>query len=516
MQIPLALISTQSVHLATHTFLYGCPFSLQPICNSTTIAGFRIYVESHQKMGVSSMKPNNFHRRTRLFTAFLIWSLGLILLTNSVVRAQDGRDAIHIMELRGIINPPVVNYVQRALADAAEQNARLVVVKIDTPGGLESSTREITQAILASPVPVVTYVSPSGARAASAGLFILAASHVAAMAPSTNTGAAHPVGLGGGEADEVMVDKVVHDAAATIRGLAEVHGRNAEWMESAVRESVSITEREALENNVIEVIARDIDHLFEQIHGMTVETSIGEVTLDLLEAPRYDAPMSFAENFLHVISSPDIAFILLSVGTIGLIAELYNPGAFFPGITGVISLIFAFFSLGNLPTNWAGVALIVLAVVLLIAELSTEASGVLGTGATIAFLLGGLMLFRPFRAESPVLPDLSVNPVLLGGATLTMGAFIIMIMGQVARTRKTPLLTGYEQFTGHLATVRQDLTPRGRAYFDGQLWYAEVRPPQIVPAQQKVRITGIDGLTLIVEPTEETVTMPLGGEEEAP
>jgi membrane-bound serine protease (ClpP class) len=461
------------------------------------------------------MKSNSDLRRVRVSIALLICCLGLLLLTHSVVYAQDGRDAVHIMEIRGIINPPVASYVQRALMDAAEQNARLVVIKIDTPGGLDSSMREITQAILSSPAPVVTYVSPSGARAASAGLFVLVASHVAAMAPSTNTGAAHPVGLGGGEADAVMVDKVVHDAAATIRGLAEIRGRNAEWVEAAVRESVSITEREALENNVIDVVARDLDHLLEQMQGRTVETTLGDVTLDLVDVPRYDAPMSFAERFLHVISSPDIAFILLSVGTIGLIAELYNPGAFFPGITGVISLIFAFFALGNLPTNWAGVALIVLAVVLLIAELSTDATGVLGTGATVAFLLGGLMLFRPFRAVSPVLPELTVNPWLLGGATLMMGGFIILIVGQVSRTRKTPILTGQEQYAGHLAIVRQDLAPRGRVHFDGQLWYAEVQPPQIVPVQQKVRIIGLEGLTLIVEPTAETLSTPIERQEDA-
>ncbi len=213
------------------------------------------------------MKPNSDLRRVRLSTALLTCCLGLLLLIHSVVYAQNGRDAIHVMEIRGIINPPVANYVQRALSDAVEQNARLVVIKIDTPGGLDSSMREITQAILASPVPVVTYVTPAGARAASAGLFILMASHVAAMSPTTNTGSAHPVGLGGGEADEVMVSKVVHDAAANIRSMAEIHGRNAEWAEEAVRESVSVTEREALANNVIEVVAQNLDHLLEQIQG---------------------------------------------------------------------------------------------------------------------------------------------------------------------------------------------------------------------------------------------------------
>ncbi|RIK44494.1 MAG: peptidase [Chloroflexi bacterium] len=418
--------------------------------------------------------------------------------------AQDGatgQDAVHILEVRGVINPPVANYIRRALEDAAAQNARLAVIQLDTPGGLDSSTREITQAILAARVPVAVYVTPAGARAASAGLFILVSANVAAMAPSTNTGAAHPVGLGGdGQADPVMVDKVTNDAAATIRALATTRGRNAEWAEQAVRESVSITEYEALELNVIDVIARDLDHLLEQLHGRTVQTAAGEVTLDVANAPLYDASMNFAEQLLHIISTPDLAFILLSIGTIGLIAELYNPGTFIPGIVGVISLIFAFFALGNLPTNWAGVAFIVLAVVLLIAELNTDATGVLGTGATIAFLLGGLLLFRPLRPVSPTMPDLSVNPWVLAAATALFAGFLMLVITQLARTRKTPLLTGAEQYVGRLATTYQELAPRGRVWFESQLWNAVVQTGETVPAQQPVRIIGVDGLTLIVEP----------------
>lgn len=442
--------------------------------------------------------------KVRLFFFLLLWHLGLLLSTPAALLAQavtTGQDAVHIMEVRGVINPPVANYISRGLQDAASQNARLVVIKLDTPGGLDTSTREITQAILASPVPVAVYVTPAGARAASAGLFILVSANMAAMAPSTNTGAAHPVGLGGdGQADPVMVDKVTNDAAATIRALATTRGRNAEWAEQAVRESVSITADEALELKVIDVVARDLDHLLEQLHGRTVQTAAGEVTLDVANAPLYDASMNFAEQLLHIISTPDIAFILLSIGTIGLIAELYNPGTFIPGTVGVISLIFAFFALGNLPTNWAGVAFIALAIVLLIAELNTDATGVLGTGATIAFLLGGLLLFRPLRPVSPTMPDLAVNPWVLATATALFAGFLILVVTQLARSRKAPLRTGAEQFVGQLATTYQELAPRGRVRFESQLWNAVTQSGATVPAQQPVRIIGVDGLTLIVEP----------------
>jgi membrane-bound serine protease (ClpP class) len=464
------------------------------------------------------MSGTHSKRRLRYLVPLLFWLLGLVLLAPGKGYAQDGQDgrgAVHILEMRGIVNPPSAGYLQRTLAEAAEQDARLVVIELDTPGGLESSMREMTQAILASPVPVAVYVAPPGARAASAGLFLLAASHIAAMAPGTNTGAAHPVALGGGDAGDTLTDKVTNDAAATIRSLAELRDRNAEWVEAAVRESVSVTENEALELNVIDVVARDLDHLLEQIHGRSVQTAAGERTLDVANAPRAQFPMTFAERFLHVISNPDIAFILLSLGTLGLIAELvFSPGTFVAGVAGAILLILAFFALGNLPTNWAGVALIVLAVGLLVAELNTPATGVLGTGALVAFLLGGLLLFRPLRTPSPVLPDLGVNAWLLGGITVLMAAFVLLIVGQVARVRTAPLLTGAEQFTGQLATVFEVLAPSGRVHFDGQLWFAVVRPPQIVPVGQKVRITGSEGLTLWVEPTETTLTRALSAADE--
>ncbi len=440
--------------------------------------------------------------RLRRRAYVMVWLLGLLSLGVGLVHAQPAQGAVHLLEIRGVINPPVASYVDRALREAAERNASLVVIQLDTPGGLDTSMREINQRILASPVPVAVYVAPSGARAASAGLFMLMASHIAAMAPGTNTGAAHPVGLGGETADPVMTAKVENDAAATIRGLATARGRNAEWAERAVRESVSVTAQEALDLKVIDLVARDLDDLLRQLDEREVTTAAGTETLSVSRAPRVDASMTLVEQLIHIISDPNLAFILLSLGSLGLIAEFYNPGALLPGIVGVIALILAFFSLGNLPTNWAGVALLVFAVILFIGELYTEGLGVLGLGALVAFVLAGLLLFLPFGPVSPTLPDLSVSPWVLGGITLTMGAFMLLLMTQVVRARRAPLRSGAEHYIGQTATVQRDLDPRGRVWFEGQTWFAETAERRKVSAGQRVRIVGLDGLTLIVEPMD--------------
>lgn len=442
--------------------------------------------------------------KTQLLAAWLIALLSFALVGPTL--AQDSRGAVHIAEIEGVINPMTAQYLDRVLDDASDRGAQLVVVKIDTPGGLDTSMREMTKAILASPVPVAVYVTPSGARAASAGLFILISGHIAAMSPSTNTGAAHPVGLGG-DSDEVMTSKVVNDAAATIRALAEARGRNADWAERAVRESESITETEALELNIIDVIARNVDDLLQQIDGRTVQTEGGDVVLDVVGAPRREVSMTIPERLMHLLTDPNLAFILLTVGTVGLIAELYNPGTLVPGIAGVISLILAFLALGNLPTNWAGVALIALAVVLFIAELNTDGTGILGISAVVAFLLGALILFRPIRPGSPALPDLQVDLWLVGVTTASMAAFVLLVIGQVARSRRAPLLTGYEHYAGQTATVRQPLQPTGRVWFEGQSWFAETKSGRDVDAGKLVRILDLDGLTLIVEPIDEDSTL---------
>jgi membrane-bound serine protease (ClpP class) len=442
-------------------------------------------------------------QKAYILTAWL--TIVLILSLIGSVFAQDTGGAVYIAEVRGVISPPVANYLIRIMDEAEAANASLIVVKMDTPGGLDTSMREIIQAILDSPVPVAVYVTPNGARAASAGLFLLMSSHIAAMTPSTNTGSATPVGMGG-EADEAMMAKVVNDAAAFIRSLAVLRERNAVWAEEAVRDGVSVTDQEALELNVIDLIAPNLDNLLQQIEGQTIQTTAGSVTLRVVDAPRHQADMTFPERFLHVLLDPNFAFILLSIGSIGIIAELYNPGALIPGITGVISLILAFFALGNLPTNWAGVALIVVALILFIAELNTEATGILAAGGIIAFLLGAFILFRPFQPGSPVLPEIYVSPWLIAVTTAGMAVFTLVVVGQVMRTRKTPLLTGYEHFIGQYAQVRRDLRPEGRVWFQGQMWFARTQSGQEVETGQDVRVVGVDDLTLIVEPLESDTT----------
>jgi membrane-bound serine protease (ClpP class) len=439
-------------------------------------------------------------RRIRSFLFASIWLVGIFAVFIAPVFAQTGQGGVYVLNVEGVINPPIASYVERGLEQANARGAKLIVLQMDTPGGLDTSMRVIIQAILASPAPVAVYVTPPGARAASAGLFLLMASHIAVMAPNTNTGSAHPVGLGG-ETDEVMTAKVVEDAAATIRTLATERGRNAEWAERAVRESVSVTEQEALEENVIDLVAVDLTDLLRQLQGRQVKTATGEVVLDLEGALVEDLDMTFAERLLHVISDPNVAFILLSVGSIGLLAELYNPGAFFPGIAGVISLILAFYSLGNLPTNYAGVALIVLAIALTVAELYIEGFGVLGVGALVAFVLGALILFRPFTIPSPVLPEVRVHPLVITLVTASMAGFLVLVLTQVVRARRSPVKMGSEYYLGQIVRVHSDLNPRGRVWFEGQTWYAElVEGSREVAAGEKVRIVGLDGLTLIVKP----------------
>lgn len=440
-----------------------------------------------------------FNQIFRLAFAF-IWLFFALLPASLEAHAQGESGAVYVAEVKGIINPPLAGYVLRVLEDAAEDEAALVVLVLDTPGGLDTSMREINQAILASPVPVSVFVAPPGARAASAGLFILMSSHIAAMAPGTNTGAAHPVALGSGQVDETSAAKAVNDAAATIRALANERGRNAEWAEQAVRESVSVTAYEAYELGVIDLVAKDLDELLLELDGMVVEMGDGQVELSLAEAGRVTRSMNFAEQFLHQISDPNIAFLLLSVGSIALIAEIYNPGMLVPGITGLIALLLGFTALGNLPTNWAGVAFIGLSVILFIAELNTTGIGFLGIASLVSLILGGLILYRPFNVASPVLPDLRVNPWILGGSGVVTGSVLLFLVTHLVRIRRAPLLTGAESYSGREAVVRQELNPNGVVHFEGQNWRAKLASGGKVPAGKRVQILEVKGLTLIVEP----------------
>lgn len=404
---------------------------------------------------------------------------------------------IRVLTIEGVINPLTARYLERELREAVDARAQLVVLRLDTPGGLESSMREMTRAIMASRVPVAVYVTPSGARAASAGMFLTIAAPVAAMAPGTNIGAAHPVGIGGGEADSVMTGKVVNDAAALARSLATERGRNAKWAEAAVRQSASITATEALDQRVIDLVATDLDDLLRQLDGRQLVTSAGAVTLNTTGAKVVEQPMRFGERLLHVITDPNIAYLLFTLAMVGLVAELYHPGLIFPGLTGAVSLILSLVAFDSLPINWAGVLLLLISVALVIAELHTQGGGVLGVGAIVAFVLGSLLLYQPFGAQSPTAPAVRVNPWLVAAMTAGMAAFFGLVIRALVRAQRAPVVTGPQALIGRVGIALTNLEPSGRVRVDGEVWSA-VAQYGAVRVGEEVEVADVEGVTLYV------------------
>jgi membrane-bound serine protease (ClpP class) len=405
---------------------------------------------------------------------------------------------VRLLTVEGVINPLTARYLERELSEAATDRAALVVLRIDTPGGLESSMRKMTEAILSSRVPVAVYVAPPGARAASAGMFLTIAAHVAAMAPGTNIGAAHPVGIGGGAGtDTVMTGKVVNDAAALARALATERGRNVAWVEEAVRRSVSITATEALERDVIDLVARDLDELLRRLDGRQLRTSAGEVTVRTAGARLVEQPMRLHERMLHVITDPNVAYLLFTVAMVGIMAELYNPGMIFPGLTGVVSLMLALVAFGSLPINWAGVLLLLLAAGLTIGELYAEGFGVFGVGALVAFVLGSLLLYEPFGVPSPALPAVRVSPWLIAATAAGMGAFLLLVVRALMRAQRVPIGAGPQMLVGRAGVALSNLEPMGQVRVDGEVWSA-VAEDEAVSAGESVEVAGVEGVTLRV------------------
>jgi membrane-bound serine protease (ClpP class) len=438
-----------------------------------------------------------FTRLARTAAALPLGLVALTALTQARPVAAPAGPEIRLLTLDGVINPLTARYLDRELSDAATDRVELVVLLLDTPGGLESSMRKMAEAILASPVPVAVYVAPAGARAASAGMFLTIAGHIAAMAPGTNIGAAHPVGLGGAGADSIMAGKVVNDAAALARALAAERDRNAEWAEEAVRQSVSITAAEALDQNVIDVVARDLDELLRWVNGRRVRTAAGEMTVRTHGARVTEHPMRLHERILHVITEPNIAFLLFSIAMVGLMAELYNPGMIFPGLVGGISLLLALVAFGSLPINWAGVLLLVIAGGLTIAELHVEGFGVLGVGAVIAFVLGSLMLYEPFGMPSPSLPAVRVNPWLIAGMTAAMSAFFMFVVRSLVRAQRASVAAGPQALIGRVGRAVSNLDPTGQVRLDGEVWSA-VAEDEPVRQGEDVEVAGVEGVTLRV------------------
>lgn len=420
----------------------------------------------------------------------------LIAVSLNIVEAQTGVPTIKVLEVKGAINPVVADYIERGIERAEDDGAVACVIQLDTPGGLDTAMRDIVKAIVGSRVPVVVYVSPSGARAASAGVFITMSAHVAAMAPNTAIGAASPVSIGA-EGEQQMSDtmksKVMNDAAAYIRSIAEAHGRNMEWGEKAVREAVSATEQEALTLNVIDMVAPDLQSLISQLNGRKVMMLGGAVvTINTSSASIDRMEMSWVEDFLYTISEPNIAYILLSLAMMGIMAEIFNPGLIFPGVIGGISLLLAFFSLGMLPVNWAGILLIVLAFGFFIAEALTASFGMLLGGGIVSLVIGSLILFK---GASPAV--YSISPWLIAVVTIMFAGFFGFILERVIRTHRRQAKTGREELMGKTAVVKVALEPEGTVFYKGELWEARTDGGSIEVGEE-VTVTGMDGLTLQV------------------
>ncbi|NOY53402.1 MAG: nodulation protein NfeD [Deltaproteobacteria bacterium] len=425
------------------------------------------------------------------FLCVLILAAGFLFLPVSAF--SDESVAYHI-EIDGVINPVAMDFIKKAILKTEKEQAECLILELDTPGGLGESMREIVKAMLSATIPVIVYVAPNGARAASAGVFITLAAHVAAMAPGTHIGAAHPVKAGGGSMGKEMARKVENDFAAYIRSLAGQHGRNAEWAEKAVRESVSITASAALKLNVIDLIAKDLPDLLTKIDGRKITVNGKPYTLDTRGIKVREIHRGMRYHILDTLSNPNVAYILMILGFYGLFFEIANPGAILPGVVGGISLILAFYAFQSLPINYAGLLLILLALILFVAEALVISHGVLAIGGIVAMTLGSFMLI-----ESP-LPFLRISlSVILPTVALT-ALFFLMIVGLAVKVHRKKHASGPEALIGETGKAETDLDPEGTVFLHSELWQAVAF--ERIEKGTNIEVTGLQGLVLKVRRKE--------------
>ncbi len=441
------------------------------------------------------------HQGTVLVCMFLFW------MPLSIAQS-DGQ--VVLLEVNGAIGPATYDYLSRNLKQAHQKKAQLIIIRMDTPGGLDTSMRGIIKDIIASQIPVVTFVAPGGARAASAGTYILYASHIAAMAPATNLGAATPVqiaGFPGGDrgkkenegetkSGDPMMKKIVNDAVAYIRGLAQMHGRNEQWAEQAVREGVSLSAEEALTKNVIDLIARDIGDLLAKLDGRKINLLGNELTLSTQQVTVERIEPDWRARLLSIITDPNVAYILMLVGIYGLIYEFASPGMILPGVAGIISLLLALFAFQVLPINYAGLALMILGIAFMLAEVFVPSFGALGIGGVIAFVIGSIMLL------DTGIPGYGISIPLIGMFALLSAGFFMFVVGLAVKARQRPVVSGEEELIGSFGIGLEDFDQAGKVRVHSELWDARTNQP--VHQGDRIKVIGRDGLLLTVEPLQES------------
>ena len=406
---------------------------------------------------------------------------------SQVPAADRPSQQIAVADLSGPIGPATADHIIRALERAA--NMQLLIIRMDTPGGLDAAMRDIVTAILASPVPVATWVAPSGARAASAGTYILAASHVAAMAPATNVGSSTPVAIGSGEVDQ----KVVNDAVAYLQGLAELRGRNQDWARDTVIDAANLSANDALDAGVIDLVAGNMDELLATLNGRTITLNNNQNrTLDTENVALTTIESDWRHDFLNLITNPNIAYLLLMVGVYGLILEFYNPGMGVAGIIGVISLLVGAYALQMLPISYVGLSLIVLGLGLMVFEVTTPSFGVFGLGGLAAFILGSVMLMDTDE------PAWQISFALIAAIAVSTAALVLLVLGAALKARQARITTGVEAMPGQIAIAREDFSGEGHVHMHGEIWRAKTTAN--VKKGDRLRVSRVDGLTLHVSP----------------